>query len=29
MDAVKFIKELYRMCDAHDSCESCPAKECE
>lgn len=29
MDAVKFIKELCRMCDAHDFCESCPAKECE
>ena len=29
MDAVKFIKELGRMCDAHEHCESCPAKECE
>lgn len=29
MDAVKFIKELSRMCDAHDHCESCPAEECE
>ena len=29
MDAVKFIKELCRMCDAHDHCESCPAEECE
>ena len=29
MDAVKFIKELCRMCDAHDFCESCPAEECE
>ena len=29
MDAVKFIKELCRMCNAHDNCESCPAKECE
>lgn len=29
MDAAKFIKELCRMCNAHDSCESCPAEECE
>ena len=26
MDAVKFIKELRRMCNAHAHCESCPAK---
>ena len=29
MDAIKFIKELSRMCDAQDYCDSCPAKECE
>ena len=29
MDAVKLIKEFRRMCDAHASCESCPAEECE
>lgn len=29
MDAVKYIKELCRMCDAHEHCELCPAKECE
>lgn len=29
MDAVKFIKELRRMCTAHTGCESCPAECCE
>lgn len=29
MDAVKFIKELRRMCTAHTGCESCPAERCE
>lgn len=29
MDAVKFIKELRRMCDVHDKCVSCPAHDCE
>ena len=29
MDAVKFIKELRRMCAAHVGCESCSAEDCE
>lgn len=29
MDAVKFIKELRRMCTTHTGCESCPAERCE
>ena len=29
MDAVQFIKELCRMCNAHEHCKLCPAKECE
>lgn len=29
MDAVKFIKELRRMCDVCDVCVSCPAHDCE
>lgn len=29
MDAVKFIKELRRMCDVCDVCKSCPAHDCE
>nr|DAH28303.1 MAG TPA: hypothetical protein [Caudoviricetes sp.] len=28
MDAVKFIKNLRRMCNAHDNCVSCPARDC-
>ena len=29
MDAVKFIKELRRMCAAHVGCESCSTEDCE
>ena len=29
MDAVKFIKELRRMCNVCDVCVSCPAHDCE
>ena len=29
MDAVKFIKNLRRMCNVHDNCVSCPARDCE
>ena len=29
MDAVKFIKGLRRMCNVHDNCVSCPARDCE
>lgn len=29
MDAVKFIKELHRMCAAHVGCESCSAEDYE
>lgn len=29
MDAMKFIKELRRMCAAHVGCESCSAEDCE
>lgn len=29
MDAVKFIKELRRMCNVHGNCGSCPAHDCE
>ena len=29
MDTVKFIKNRRRMCNVHDNCASCPARDCE